>query len=187
MLTCKAIRYPYNPQPAYPAASEPSKVTAIAAAIFAAIAGLIAAGITVFSIYVVVDIARTPQGRSHADDLPDLSGIVLVGFFLLGVVSGVLALLYLLGALLLFLRKTAGRVLVIMATVPALAANVFAFGQDLSVRNLEDVGRFATFLLCVAIVILAALPSTGRWIAAGKKSAPPQGYPAIVTGLEQRR
>ncbi|WP_278265135.1 hypothetical protein [Nocardia sp. AG03] len=117
-----------------------------------------------------------PDG-SFARESVELSGAVMVGLAL----GGVACLLWLLGAILLFRRKTAGRVIVIilsaLATVGglvsllSLAAAPVGSGATLGIA-LAQAG-FAVLVLC-----LAAAPSTGRWIQAARTPAYPQGpYP----------
>ncbi|WP_227998530.1 hypothetical protein [Nocardia australiensis] len=156
-----------NPRAGYPQSAQrslngnppPSRVTAIAAGVLAAIAGVLAIAGTIISIAIVADVSNDEH---VASDLPDLSGVLIVLFALFAVLAGTAGLMYLLGALLLFARKTAGRVLVIIASVLGVAGSFVGFGQD------PNIGRIAVLAFCVVTLVLAAVPSTGRWIAAGK-------------------
>ncbi|MBF6353642.1 hypothetical protein IU449_03600 [Nocardia higoensis] len=148
--------------------SRSSGVTAVAAAILAGITGLLAAATTIFSIVVVADIA-TDEPSSNSSDWNTFGPIVAGLFVLIGAAAGILALLHLLGALLLFLRKTTGRVLVIIASTLGVALALFGLAQDL------NIGTFAAVALCGTTLVYAALPATGRWIAEGKLPPHPCG------------
>lgn len=141
--------------------STPSGITAVIAAVLATVTGLMTAAATIISIVVVVDVANDEP--SPAGDLPDLGSLVIVVFLLIGVASGFLTLLYLPGALLLFLRRTIGRVLVIIASALGAAVALVAVIMDV------NVGTAATLALCGATLVLAALPATGRWIASASR------------------
>ncbi|MFB7878235.1 hypothetical protein ACFC06_23550 [Nocardia sp. NPDC056064] len=91
--------------------------------------------------------------------------------------GGIACLLWLLGAILLFRRKTAGRVIVIilstlatlggLASLATVAASPVGSAATLGI-GLAQAG-FAVLVLC-----LAAAPSTGRWIQAAHI---PPAYP----------
>ncbi|NKX90717.1 hypothetical protein [Nocardia coubleae] len=86
------------------------------------------------------------------------------------VVCAVVSVLLLIGALLLFLRTTAGRVIVMVAT--ALSALV---GVGFFVTDTISVGLFrgpiiglTPAVLSIVALGFAAAPSTGRWISAAR-------------------
>lgn len=138
----------------------PSRITAAIAASLAMVAGVIAAAIAVWSLVVVVDVGN--DDHSGSSDLPDFGGLIVVIFLALAVVSGFLALLFLLGGVLLFARLTAGRILVIISSTLGVSLSAFGFREELNYFALAPCTFFVTTL------VLAAVPSTGRWIAAGK-------------------
>lgn len=156
------MNYPYEHGPNIESQPSPSRATAVIAAILAAITGLLTSATTIVSVVVVADVAS--DERSSNSDLPDLGPIVAGLFVVIGIAAGILTLLYLPGALLLFRRRTAGRVLVVVASTLGSTLAVVAVVMDV------NVGTLAAVLLCGATLVLAALPDTGRWIAAGKQS-----------------
>ncbi|MEV0029247.1 hypothetical protein [Nocardia sp. NPDC050793] len=85
--------------------------------------------------------------------------------YVLGAVIASIGLLYFTGGVLLFRRKTAGRVIVIgVAAVLALAGFTAAgFGPAVGQRDALIGGFFQ-----VGILTLASLGATGEWIAAGR-------------------
>ncbi|WP_433197464.1 hypothetical protein ACQP1G_01075 [Nocardia sp. CA-107356] len=96
----------------------------------------------------------------------DLDREYLSGEVVRIVVGGAIgAFLWLLGATLLFLRTTAGRVLVIITSALCL---IFAIAQAVHVRDKLDLLAFALMIALAPLVTLvsAVVPSTGRWIAA---------------------
>jgi hypothetical protein len=153
--------YPYNqpgpgqPQPAFgqpqPA---PSSTTAIFAAIISVSIGVIAAFGTVNSAVYVYGEWDDPTSKTIQ---AELARIVLG--------TGVAALLFSLGAILLFRRTTAGRVLVIIASLLGLS---FAITQVIHTSHHLDLMLLSLMIAAapLAALVLAALPSTGRWIAA---------------------
>ncbi|MEV6773521.1 hypothetical protein AB0N05_33305 [Nocardia sp. NPDC051030] len=163
------MNYQYGYGTGAPANQGSSGFTARTAAVLGAIAGSAAGVGTVVSIVVVSDVTPSEHASS---DLPDLSGVIILMFGLLAIMAAIVGVLFLAGAALLFARKTAGRVLLIVASPTGLALNFLAFGLD------PNLVRIAAALLCVAILGFAVVPSTGRWIAAGKQLRLPQpaGY-----------
>ncbi|MEV6428480.1 hypothetical protein [Nocardia sp. NPDC051463] len=91
--------------------------------------------------------------------------------FLFGLVAlgGIAAFLWLLGAILLFRRSPAGRVILIIMSSLSLA------GIGISAATSNPAG-FVLAIVPLTILILASLSSTGRWIAAGRAPHLPQ-YP----------
>jgi hypothetical protein len=156
--------YPYEgpgPQLPPPAFGRPEPVpnggTAIAAAAISLCAGLLLAFGT-FSAGMFAFTEVEPQYRSGE-------------LFFVIARSGVGALLWLSAAALLFLRTTVGRVLVIVASVLSL---IYTIVQAVHVRDKLDLLAFALMIALapLAPLILAAAPSTGRWIAAKSTSRP---------------
>lgn len=145
-----------------PTRSEPSRVTAVTAAVLATISGLLAAGTTIVSMIIIADVASDEPADNS--DLPDFGPLVAGLFVAIGAIAGIVALLYLLGALLLFLRTTAGRVLVIIASTLGMALVLLVLGHDQSIGTVAAMSVYGTTLA------LAALPATGRWIAAKPKA-----------------
>ncbi|MFI7664230.1 hypothetical protein [Nocardia sp. NPDC049526] len=151
--------YPYGgpgPQLPPPAFGRPEPIpnsgTAIAAAAISLIVGLLLAfGTLSAGMFAVTEVDR--QYRSG-----ELYFVVAS--------SGVAALVWLSAAALLFLRTTAGRVLVIVASVLSL---IFTIAQ--AVDTVEPLALMLMFPP-LAPLILAAVPSTGRWIAAESTSRP---------------
>ncbi|WP_067981508.1 hypothetical protein [Nocardia caishijiensis] len=90
-------------------------------------------------------------------------------------VCAALSVLLLVGALLLFLRTTAGRVLVMVATaLSALAAVGFTVADSMSIGLIH--GRLFDLIPGVVSIValgLAAAPPTGHWIRAAR---PRPGY-----------
>ncbi|MGK8523031.1 hypothetical protein ACRS6B_16375 [Nocardia asteroides] len=130
----------------------------------AVLAGVLAASATIYSIAVVADAANDEHVPS---DLPDFSGLIVILFTLLAALTGLVALLYLLGAFLLLEREQAGRLLVVIASVLGMAAVLLGFGRDL------NVGAIAVSALCATPLVFAAASPTGRWIASGKQASHP--------------
>ena len=129
----------------------PAGATAIVAAALSLIFGsVLALGTFSASMYAFGDL--DPQYRS--------------GEVIRSVVGcGIGAFLWLLGATLLFLRTTAGRLLVIIASALSL---IFAISQVVHVRDKLDLMAFALVIALAPLVtlVLAAVPATGRWIVA---------------------
>jgi hypothetical protein len=97
-------------------------------------------------------------------------------------IGAVPCLLWLLGSILLFRRKTAGRVIIILMSSLALLYCVVSMVITLPGEKGEDVmftliGGVVVGAIPLLLLVLAAAPSTGRWIRAGRPSAYPyQGY-----------
>ncbi|WP_158888626.1 hypothetical protein [Amycolatopsis anabasis] len=150
--------YPY---PAMP--RKPSGGTAITAGVLAVIVGL----------WHLVGLVRTVVHLvGHRFFLP--------GLIIPTVLSLVLAVLVLLGALLLFLRKPAGRFLVITGAALGILYGLVILVLDLTDARLGGL-RFGmtlesllAHLFEVAVLVLACLPPTGRWV---RHRVLPTGYP----------
>ncbi|WP_433197468.1 hypothetical protein ACQP1G_01085 [Nocardia sp. CA-107356] len=160
--------YPYGqpgygyPQPAYGYQRPPSGGTAITAAIFGLIVGLLGA------VGVVIGLIATVNANNKAHDYsrfgptaPEVPGYVY-GLVALG---AVVALLWLLGAILLFRRSSAGRVILIMLSSLSLIGSVVNVATGRT-----EIGVLGVIPL--TILICACVSSTGRWIAAGRTPYP---------------
>ncbi|MFQ6325638.1 hypothetical protein ACLMAL_05805 [Nocardia sp. CWNU-33] len=165
--------YPYGqpgygyPPPVYGyPQQQPGGGSAITAAVFALIVGLIGAVGVIIGLVGVVS-AKNEVNNHHsfgpsAPEVPDfLFGLVALG--------GVAAFLWLLGAILLFRRSSAGRVILIIMSSLSLV------GLAISAAT-SNPAAFVVGIVPLTILILASLSSTGRWIAAGRAAHPPQ-YP----------
>ncbi|MFI9511471.1 hypothetical protein [Nocardia sp. NPDC052566] len=171
------MSYPYG-QPGYPAPygqpyqpygapppPQPSGGTAITAGVLAIGVGLLT---LVGSIGLFAYAAEGPtfkSGRHYTGIFTGLATVLLV-----------LTVVYILGAILLLCRKTAGRVLLIL--ISSLGAIFGVVGIAIAAGN----GGFVPssgigFVIQLTILILASVSSTGRWIAAGRQPAP-YPYPA---------
>ncbi|MEV6656839.1 hypothetical protein [Nocardia fluminea] len=97
-------------------------------------------------------------------------------------IGAVPCLLWLLGSILLFRRKTAGRVIIILMSSLALIYCVVSMAITLPREKGDDVlftliGGVAVGAIPLLLLALAAAPSTGRWIREGRQGAYPyQGY-----------
>lgn len=146
--------------------------TAITAAVIALLVSL--GGLTIMGIAAAVILFSEPNTASEDEFRSTLTIVIVIG--------AVPALLLLIGAHLLFRRKTAGRViLVLVSAVALLYLAVNAVLSPMEAEGQEMV--FALFGVVIVgsvplvILLLAAAPSTGRWIRAGRPGAyPPQGY-----------
>ncbi|MFC8385541.1 hypothetical protein [Nocardia sp. NPDC057272] len=146
--------------------------TAITAAVIALLVSL--GGLTIMGIAAAVILFSEPNTASEDEFRSTLTIIIVIG--------AVPALLLLIGAHLLFRRKTAGRVILVL--VSALALLYLAVNAVISPMEAEGQEMvFALFGVVIVgsvplvLLLLAAAPSTGRWIRAGRPGAyPPQGY-----------
>lgn len=148
---------PGYPQPGYPGpgypggfVQRPSGGTAITAGVLAVIIGMLCVIGTFALLVVAVD---GGDGEAY------LYGVVAV--------IGAIALLWLMGGILLFRRKTAGRVILIVMSALGVLGNLGTMGVSGGARG--GLGM----LIAATILVLAAVPATGRWIAAGRV---PLGY-----------
>jgi hypothetical protein len=171
------MSYPYGqpgygyPQPAYGYQQRASGGTAITAAVIAVIVGLLGLVGVVIGLFVAIDENnKSHEYYSHTPAAPEVPGYV---FGLIGL-GGLIAFLWLLGAILLFRRSTAGRViLIIMSSLSLIgSATSIATGNP----EVAVVG-----VIPLTILICASVSSTGRWIAEGRRTQPPgpvYGQPA---------
>ncbi len=94
-------------------------------------------------------------------------------------IAAVPALLWLLGSILLFRRKTAGRVILIILSTIALLISAISVAVSASEGAPPGLVAGSVVATCVPLLILvcASAPSTGRWIRAARQPAyPPYPY-----------
>ncbi|WP_431966387.1 hypothetical protein [Nocardia sp. bgisy134] len=148
------MNYPYGP-PGYgfpPPA--PSGGTAITAGVLSTLVGLLG----------MVGVAIGLVEALDASNDVEPAAFIGIG------VGALVALLWLLGALLLFMRQTAGRVIVIgMSSIALLGALVLV--------ALGGIAGGLPLVLSATIFGLAVASPTGRWIAARRQPAYPPAYP----------
>lgn len=160
----------YAPYPQYPPPPRPGGGTAITAGVLALLGGLVGALSSV-----AAGISLAAVGSSVTDGMSDNVKIVLIVGLAVG---GLTTLFLLLGSLLLFLRRTSGRVLVILGCLGALAGSAVSLvttaGVASDLGEVEGMGSAlgvslgvtaAMSLFPLLTLILAAVPATGRWIA----------------------
>ncbi|WP_280305585.1 hypothetical protein [Nocardia neocaledoniensis] len=137
----------------------PSGGTAITAAVIALLISLVTCGGMAIAMVAVTSL-RNPTAANFA---PAAGGLAV-------------GLLWLLGSILLFRRKTAGRVILILLSSIALigggiATAIGASGSGEPAAGL--IGGLVGLSIPFLILVMAAAPSTGRWIRAGRQSAYP--------------
>ncbi|MFD3747097.1 hypothetical protein [Nocardia sp. NPDC058633] len=158
-----AAPYPYAPGYGQP---RPGGGTAITAAVITLLLSLIS------GLFLAIGVAATlGSSKSSSIDAP----VVMVPL----IVGGGVCLLWFLGSILLFRRKAAGRVILIMLS--SLAVLGMGVSTVVSLGNTGDpaptiIGGVLGGGLALLILCLAAAPSTGRWIRAGRPSGH-QHYP----------
>ncbi|MEV6770990.1 hypothetical protein AB0N05_20445 [Nocardia sp. NPDC051030] len=166
---------PGYPAPGYPPAyppPAPSGGTAITAAVLATLLGLLAglAGVVMIGVGATTKSKHDSYG-SHSSSASDGLSSLMLG---LGVVVIVMGVLWFAGAMLLFARKAAGRWMLVVLSSLGLIGNVISVANSSSPGS----GAFGG-LLGLAVLVLAAVPATGKWIAAGKPQSrspyPPAG------------
>ncbi|MEU4705860.1 hypothetical protein AB0G00_05455 [Nocardia salmonicida] len=153
--------------------------TAITAAVLALLLSLIGGAGLAIGYGILGDnsagpLVQTSDGSFTRQSVP-LSSLVMTYF----AIGASVAALWFIGAILLFLRKSAGRVIIIilasLTALGGLVSLVFTLGSAVSSVAGVTIGLiqagFATLILC-----LAAAGSTGRWIrAAQQRPSYPQG------------
>lgn len=161
---------PYGPEYGYAAPAYPPGYgypqpragggTAITAAVLSLLLSLIALGGMGIAIASEMDTAGYRDGSARSG--------TIAGF----AIASVPCLLWLLGSILLFRRKTAGRVLLIILSSLGLLVGA------ISVAVAADSGGGPALIaglvaaaIPLLILTLAAAPSTGRWIRAGRQPA----------------
>ncbi|MEV4207357.1 hypothetical protein [Nocardia salmonicida] len=153
--------------------------TAITAAVLALLLSLIGGAGLAIGYGILGDnsagpLVQTSDGSFTRESVP-LSSLVMTYF----AIGAIVAALWFIGAILLFLRKSAGRVIIIilasLTALGGLVSLVFTLGSAVSSVAGVTIGLIqagvATLILC-----LAAAGSTGRWIrAAQQRPSYPQG------------
>ncbi|MBB5913664.1 hypothetical protein BJY24_002531 [Nocardia transvalensis] len=145
---------PGYPQPGYP----PPKVgggSAITAGVLGTILGILAAIGSVVSLVFAADAPSSARGGLQAA----------------AAITGVVALLWLLGAILLFARKTAGQVILVLLSVLGIIGNAIAAlatGVTMLLPGLIGIG------IAAVVLVLAGAKSTSQWIAAKRPAYPPR-------------
>ncbi|MFD6398814.1 hypothetical protein [Nocardia sp. NPDC060249] len=146
--------------------------TAITAAVIALLVSL--GGLTIMGIAAAVILFSEPSSASEDEFRSTLTIVIVIG--------ALPALLLLIGAYLLFRRKTAGRVILILVSSLTLLYIVFnAVTSPMDVEGQEIAFALLGVVIIgsvpLVILLLAAAPSTGRWIRAGRPGGhPPHGY-----------
>ncbi|APA94855.1 hypothetical protein [Nocardia seriolae] len=179
--------YPQQPYPAYPAApgypgapgyspygvpqTRASGGTAITAGVLAMIAGALSVigGVIMLIAAFVVNSEDTSYRSGSQYSTRDDEGLfgILLGVGALVLVVGVL---WCVGAIMLFLRKTAGRFILIGMSAIAVVLGLISF-------VLKPGSGIIGLIFSIAILVFAAVPPTGRWIAEGKQPlVPAQPY-----------
>ncbi|MET8773604.1 hypothetical protein ABZV58_01125 [Nocardia sp. NPDC004654] len=162
------MSYPYEPPgygyppvpPGYPQPghgfppSAPSGATAIIAAVLSTLVGLLGSVGICIGLFEALD----------PDNEVEPAAFIGIG------VGALIAMLWLLGALLLFMRQTAGRVIIIgLSAIALLGALVLV--------AIGGVAGGLPLLLSGTIFGLSVASPTGRWIAARRQPTYPPAYP----------
>ncbi|MGW4738040.1 hypothetical protein [Nocardia xishanensis] len=150
------MNYPYGPAGYGFPPPAPSGGTAITAAVLSTLVGLLG------SVGVVIGLVEALDPDNEVEP---------VAFVGIGV-GALIAMLWLLGALLLFMRQTAGRVIIIgMSSIALLGALVLV--------AIGGVAGGLPLILSGTIFGLTIASPTGRWIAARRQPAYPPAYPPV--------
>lgn len=165
--------YPQPSHPVHPGGNPTPPVsgaTAITAAVLALIAGALAGlgGLLMIIFGTAVKSTNSAEDDYYSSSLDDTSTTAIgVGIFVI-----VLGVLWFVGAVLLLARKTAGRVMLIVFTAIGMVGAVVGMVTDPGVSDLIGLA-FGGLIL-----VLAVVPPTGRWIAAGGN--PPPAVPGYM-------
>lgn len=178
-----------GPPPGYPAAGQqqPGGGTAITAGVLAILGGLwalvgVVTNLAGAAAMAGLDSYRNSYGAPATPNLPELLGGYLIAT---GIVQVIVALLLIVGAVLLFMKKKVGRWLVVSGCALVVLSAIAGFVvMSAHLTQLESGatligGGVALVLLAfpVATLVLAILPSTARWCAFVKPSVPSFGPP----------
>lgn len=159
--------YPYGqpgygyPQPTYGYQRQASGATAITAAVIAVIVGLLGLVGVVIGLFAAISESNKSDYRRYGASPPEVPGYV----YALIALGGLIAFLWLLGAILLFRRSTAGRVILIIMSSLSL------IGSVMSIITGNPIGAVVG-AIPLTILICASVSSTGRWIAAARTPSP---------------
>lgn len=169
---------PYQPAPPYqqfvgqPRPPSPSGATAITAAVLSLFGAFVLVGIAV---PLLVTAVGAPIFMWAIDE-PASSGItpMTFGMLVVGILLAVATLLLALGGIKIIQRKRAGQPQVVMGSVIAAGFIVVQLVfVGFGVRSVEGFRGFGVFgivvgvlelILAIATIVLAVVPSTGRWI-----------------------
>ncbi|CRZ17263.1 hypothetical protein [Mycolicibacterium neworleansense] len=160
---------PYGPVPTPPAS--PSGVTGIIAGVLAGLGGLanVFGGLGMaFGLAVIV-------GES-----PDTSGSGWSGLIAITMLNIVAGLLLLIGTVLLFLRKMAGRWLVAAGCSVSIVSALISLALPATIEDYEyqSTGSdLVALIFPIATLVLVLVPPTGAWIRAKENPVAPQFYP----------
>ncbi|MET8878662.1 hypothetical protein [Nocardia sp. NPDC004604] len=160
--------YPYGqpgygyPQPTYGYQQRASGGTALTAAVLAVIVGLLGLIGVIFGLCVAINESnKSSDYRRYGAPPPEVPGYV----YALIALGGLIAFLWLLGAMLLFRRRTAGRVILIIMSSLSLIGSVLGIVTHNPITVIVGV-------IPLTILICASVGSTGRWIAAARMPHP---------------
>ncbi|MGW6119701.1 hypothetical protein ACWFRF_11695 [Nocardia sp. NPDC055165] len=158
-----AAPYPYAPGYGEPRAGGGTAITAAVISLLLSLLALAGLGIAAAILF------GENTGSAAGDEVRSAATVSLL-------IGAAVGLLWLLGAILLFRRKTAGRVILILLSTLALIFSAISIVAAVSTGSEEPtvtlVGGIITSIIPLLILVLAAAPSTGRWIRAGR----PSGY-----------
>ncbi|MFD6398813.1 hypothetical protein [Nocardia sp. NPDC060249] len=166
-----AAPYPYAPGYGEPRAGGGTAITAAVISLLLSLLGLAGIGIAAAFLF------SEDTGGATGDEVRSAATVSLL-------IGAAVGLLWLLGAILLFRRKTAGRVILILLSGAGLVFCVLSTAIPLLAGN-GAAGEEATFVLLggavsgavpLLIFLLTVAPSTGRWIRAGRQGGYQQ-YP----------
>ncbi|MEZ0363888.1 hypothetical protein ACAG26_09345 [Mycobacterium sp. pUA109] len=167
-------QYPYGPQPGgYPHQPPPSGATAITAAVMSFL-GCAANGVGVISGVIVI------WSSLIGDSLAAAAGLNTGFFVFLALVSFVIAIALLVGAILLLRRKLAGRMVIAVACGIAMTMELVSFGYTQNAMHdyafaasTYGLPGLAVNLIMPAVTMtLALVPSTRRWCLARRPPPP---------------
>ncbi|MEV6426596.1 hypothetical protein [Nocardia sp. NPDC051463] len=141
----------------------PHGATAVTGAFFALILGLLTgiAGI-LWTLYVVAGI------EDHAREYPEIGGYT--DMIVMGIVAVVIGLTWSVGGFLLLAYMKTGRFLLILASGVALIVSVA------QLFNRGFTFLFIPIIVSLLILVLCAVPATGRWIVANEPEPNPLAH-----------
>ncbi|MFD4444217.1 hypothetical protein ACFWPK_31020 [Nocardia sp. NPDC058519] len=173
-----------NPQYGIPGYGAPQGAVSGATGILAAVLALVLSLISLAGAVVSYNSPLATECTGKLVQLPDgtfacssTSLTPLVTTFL--VIGAIIGVLLLTGSILLFLRKTAGRVIVIVVSTLSALGGVASLVSMADAPVTSDAGMTISGVqaaVAILMLVLAAAPSTGRWIrAAQRRPDYPQG------------
>ncbi|MFD4461401.1 hypothetical protein [Nocardia sp. NPDC058480] len=173
-----------NPQYGMPGYGAPQGAVSGATGILAAVLALVLSLISLGGAVVSYNSPLATECTGKFVQLPDgsfgcssTSLTPLVTTFL--VIGAIIGVLLLTGSILLFLRKTAGRVIVIVVSTLSALGGVASLASMADAPVTSEAGMTISGVqaaVAILMLVLAAAPSTGRWIrAAQRRPNYPQG------------